>query len=76
MNITISVFVFHQDHLANREAIRAAETQRQEEEEEKQKQMASHKKTVMKLRKEKQEEIFRYGFDVPMTIHLTWYISF
>ncbi|XP_055072333.1 cilia- and flagella- associated protein 210 [Misgurnus anguillicaudatus] len=49
----------HREHLANREAMRAAEARRLEEEEEKQKQMASHKKTVMKLRKEKQEEIFR-----------------
>ncbi|KAI7808514.1 cilia- and flagella- associated protein 210 isoform X1 [Triplophysa rosa] len=49
----------HREHLANREAIRAAETQRQEDEEEKQEQLASHKKTLMKLRKEKQEEMYR-----------------
>ncbi|XP_065107478.1 cilia- and flagella- associated protein 210 [Paramisgurnus dabryanus] len=49
----------HREHLTNREAMRAAEARRLEEEEDKQKQMANHKKTVMKLRKEKQEEIFR-----------------
>ncbi|XP_056611181.1 cilia- and flagella- associated protein 210 isoform X2 [Triplophysa dalaica] len=49
----------HREHLANREAIRAAETQRQEDEEKKQEQLTSHKKTLMKLRKEKQEEMYR-----------------
>ncbi|XP_048050569.1 protein CFAP210 [Megalobrama amblycephala] len=47
------------DHLTNRELMKAAEAKRQEEEEEKRKQLASHKEKMTKMRKEKQEEIFR-----------------
>ncbi len=51
--------VFHQDYLTNRELMKATEAQRQEEEEERRRQHAKHKEKVMKMRKEKQEEIFR-----------------
>ncbi|XP_052004775.1 cilia- and flagella- associated protein 210 [Xyrauchen texanus] len=49
----------HHEHLTIRELLRASEAQRQTEEEEKRIQMASHKDKVMKMRKEKQEEVFR-----------------
>ncbi|XP_052422203.1 cilia- and flagella- associated protein 210-like [Carassius gibelio] len=54
-----SVMKAHQDYLTNRELMKAAEAQRHEEEEEKRRQLTKHKEKVVKMRKEKQEEIFR-----------------
>ncbi|XP_056123862.1 trichohyalin-like [Rhinichthys klamathensis goyatoka] len=48
------------DHLTNRELTKAAEARRQEEEEEKRKQIASQSEKVTRMRREKQEETFRY----------------
>ncbi|XP_059418502.1 cilia- and flagella- associated protein 210 [Carassius carassius] len=54
-----SVMKAYQEYLTNRELMKAAEAQRHKEEEEKRKQLAKHKEKVIKMRKEKQEEIFR-----------------
>ncbi|XP_002663472.1 cilia- and flagella- associated protein 210 isoform X1 [Danio rerio] len=54
-----SILKAHRDLLTNREMMKATEAQKLQEEEEKCKQLASHKEKMMKMRKEKQEEIFR-----------------
>ncbi|KAI4873058.1 hypothetical protein NFI96_025480 [Prochilodus magdalenae] len=49
----------HQEHLANRDLIQAIETQKQEAEEEKRRLFASAKEKMMKMRKQKEAELFR-----------------
>ncbi|GAA6231206.1 coiled-coil domain-containing protein 173 isoform X2 [Lates japonicus] len=49
----------HLEHLANRDLIRAADTQKQEAEEQQRKLFLSAKQKMMKLRKDKETELFR-----------------
>ncbi|XP_062861990.1 cilia- and flagella- associated protein 210 [Trichomycterus rosablanca] len=54
-----SIMKAHQEHLAKRDTIQAAEAKKQKEEEERQRLFASTKQKIMKLRKEKEAELFR-----------------
>ncbi|KAM6934388.1 cilia- and flagella- associated protein 210 [Xenentodon cancila] len=49
----------HLEHLTNRDLTRATDTQKQEAEEEQRKLYLSAKQKIMKLRKEKEEDLFR-----------------
>lgn len=51
--------LYLQEHLANRDVIRAADAQKQEAEEEQRKLFLSAKQKMMKLRREKEAELFR-----------------
>ncbi|XP_018540275.1 cilia- and flagella- associated protein 210 isoform X1 [Lates calcarifer] len=51
--------LYLQEHLANRDLIRAADTQKQEAEEQQRKLFLSAKQKMMKLRKDKETELFR-----------------
>ncbi|XP_036429901.1 coiled-coil domain-containing protein 173 isoform X1 [Colossoma macropomum] len=55
----INIMRAHQEHLANRDEIQAIEAQKQKEEEDRQRLYASAKEKMMKLRKEKEAELFR-----------------
>lgn len=52
-------FVCLQEHLSNRDLIRATEAQKEEAEAEHRKLFLSAKQKMMKLRREKEKEIFR-----------------
>ena len=52
--------LYLQEHLTNRDLIRAADAQKQEAEEEQRKLFLSAKEKMMKLRKEKETALFKY----------------
>ncbi|XP_063355556.1 cilia- and flagella- associated protein 210 [Pelmatolapia mariae] len=58
-NQKISLMQAHQEHITNRDLIRATDAQKQEAEEEQRKLFLSTKQKIMKLRKEKEKELLR-----------------
>lgn len=60
-NLLYVVIMFNQEHLANKKLIQAAEAEEQQLEEERQKLFVKTKSKMMKLRKEKEAEMFRYS---------------
>ncbi|CAI5656109.1 coiled-coil domain-containing protein 173 isoform X2 [Oreochromis aureus] len=54
-----SLMQAHQEHITNRDLIRATDAQKQEAEEEQRKMFLSTKQKIMKLRKEKEKELLR-----------------